>query len=139
MKLRSVGRLASSSFFFVLLASQPSWSSEEAEKPRVRDGESHGTQGDNDKLVKSVAARSVAAGQLDAKSLVTPGGSFVHSIPVPLPPGAGSHQPQLSLDYHSSMPNGLLGVGWVLTGLPAVTRVNTGARSRVCGAGLLLV
>ncbi len=54
-------------------------------------------------------------------------GSFSHTIPIKVPAGTGGVAPQLSLYYNSSMPNGMLGVGWQLGGLPIITRMNYGS------------
>jgi Salmonella virulence plasmid 65kDa B protein len=43
------------------------------------------------------------------------------SIPLPLPPGRGALQPQLTLAYSTGSPNGPFGLGWALS-LPQVRR-----------------
>jgi virulence plasmid B protein/VCBS repeat protein len=43
-------------------------------------------------------------------------------VPIQVPPGVGGVEPKLSLAYNSRNPNGMLGVGWTLTGLPSITR-----------------
>jgi hypothetical protein len=53
-------------------------------------------------------------------------GSFQHRFPIALPDGRKGVQPDLELIYDSNAPNGILGVGWVLGGLPAITRANYG-------------
>jgi RHS repeat-associated protein len=53
-------------------------------------------------------------------------GTFSHSIPLKLPPGRRGMAPALALTYSAGAPSGLFGVGWGLSGLPAVVRVNTG-------------
>lgn len=67
---------------------------------------------------------------LPFQSMVTPlrapgpsmNGSFNYSVPIELPSARGP-VPQLQLAYDSSIGNGLLGVGWMLAGIPAITRV----------------
>ncbi|WP_315836925.1 FG-GAP-like repeat-containing protein [Bradyrhizobium prioriisuperbiae] len=49
-------------------------------------------------------------------------GNFTVTIPIDVPPGIGQAQPSLSLRYSSGGVNGLLGVGWQLTGFSAITR-----------------
>ena len=57
---------------------------------------------------------------------VNPDGSYSHSIPIAMPPGTAGVMPKLSLNYNSNGQNGLLGVGWSLSGLPHITRMNWG-------------
>jgi YD repeat-containing protein len=49
-------------------------------------------------------------------------GSAELSVPIDVPPGTSGMMPHLSLNYSSSNGNGYVGVGWTLTGLPAITR-----------------
>jgi len=41
-------------------------------------------------------------------------GSANFGVPIKVPPGRGGIQPNIQLQYNSSLPNGLLGVGWTL-------------------------
>ncbi len=52
--------------------------------------------------------------------------TFNHQIPIKLPGGANGMQPDLALVYSPGAGNGIVGVGWQLTGLPIITRVNYG-------------
>ncbi|MGB9746358.1 MAG: SpvB/TcaC N-terminal domain-containing protein, partial [Bacteroidales bacterium] len=54
---------------------------------------------------------------------VTTGGIFSYAIPVFVPPGTAGMAPQLSIVYTSSLYNGLLGMGWDISGLSAIVRV----------------
>ena len=47
---------------------------------------------------------------------VSAGGNAVYRLPLELPAVAGGHNPQLALNYNSNVENGLLGMGWFLTG-----------------------
>ena len=53
---------------------------------------------------------------------VTEGGSASISIPIQVVRGLAGMEPQLSLSYSSGAGNGLLGIGWTLTGPSAITR-----------------
>ncbi|MBL8034579.1 MAG: hypothetical protein JNJ69_12820, partial [Leptospiraceae bacterium] len=57
---------------------------------------------------------------------VNPDGSFSHTIPIEIPNGRNGLQPKLALNYNSNSGNGAIGVGWSLSGLPAITRMNYG-------------
>lgn len=49
-------------------------------------------------------------------------GSGSHSVPIQLPLGPAGFGPTLALQYHTGNSNGLLGVGWKLSGLTMVSR-----------------
>lgn len=53
---------------------------------------------------------------------VTESGAATITIPIQVPRGIGGMEPQLSLNYSSGTGNGLLGLGWALSGPSAVTR-----------------
>ncbi len=66
---------------------------------------------------------------VEAQQMVTPGsfevtsdGAATYTIPIAMPPGTGGMVPSISLDYNSNRPNGLLGVGWTLSGLTVISR-----------------
>lgn len=49
-------------------------------------------------------------------------GGAIYNIPINLPEGLGGITPQLSISYNSQSQNGLLGWGWDLIGISAITR-----------------
>ncbi len=72
---------------------------------------------------------------LPGKFDVSPQGSASFSIPISVPPGTGGMIPSLSLDYTSGGGDGLLGVGWSVDGLMAITRCpQTAAQDGVIGS-----
>ena len=53
---------------------------------------------------------------------VTPSGAASYHIPIKIPSGVAGVQPDLSLTYSSQSGNGLMGIGWGLSGLSAIGR-----------------
>jgi hypothetical protein len=69
-----------------------------------------------------VTAAAQAQMSLPGKFEVTDTGSASYTIPISIVPGTAGLEPKLSLQYDSRSGNGLLGLGWSLAGLPAITR-----------------
>jgi hypothetical protein len=70
------------------------------------------------------AGAPVVAGRTPTSFDVSSSGAALYTIPLWMPPGIGALQLDLALQYSSRAPNGLLGQGWALTGLSAITRCN---------------
>lgn len=52
----------------------------------------------------------------------TDGGAAGYNVPIVVPPGRAGIEPKLSLNYNSRNGNGLMGMGWSLSGLSAMHR-----------------
>lgn len=77
-------------------------------------------------------------GALEGRFDVDAQGAATYSIPLQVPPGTHGIEPKLSLAYRSTGGNGPVGMGWMLSGLPMITRcqrtvAQDGANSPVNG------
>ncbi len=72
-------------------------------------------------LLSSVAQAGLV-GSLVGKADVSASGAATYKIPIEMPAGVNGLQPSLSLRYNSLRGNGLLGLGWKLSGQSEITR-----------------
>ncbi|MFQ6162314.1 FG-GAP-like repeat-containing protein [Sinorhizobium meliloti] len=71
----------------------------------------------------ALAAADDEAGSDKGRFSVTSSGSAIYTIKVQIPPGVQGYQPALSFGYNSTSQNGLLGIGWNLSGFSKISRV----------------
>ena len=80
---------------------------------------------DHSLVLQSNVTAGTAVGSIPGQFEVDPSGAAGYSIPVAVPPGVAGMAPELSFEYSSRAGNSLLGVGWSLQGLSAISRCST--------------
>ena len=96
-------------------------------------------QAQNNHVVKvPTPDEEVVVGAIGGTVDVSALGGATYTIPIQVPEGLGGVQPNLSITYNSQSGNGLLGWGWNLGGMSAITRVGRTLYhdGEVCGVGL---
>lgn len=68
--------------------------------------------------------QTCAVGEIPIKSGLSPTGARTYDVPLDIYSGVRGFQPQLSISYNSQQGNGVMGVGWSLSGLSAISRVH---------------
>ena len=68
------------------------------------------------------ATAAPAVGSIPAEFNVSPTGAATYEIPIECPTGVGGLKPELKFVYSSQLGDGLLGCGWTISGLSAITR-----------------
>ena len=84
------------------------------------------TAAQQDDLVREGNATTVAVTQAKTGESVSSSGAFTYTLPIQVPPGMRGAQPSLALVYSSQVGSGIAGMGWTLTGIPVIHRINTG-------------
>src|SRR5574340_557976 len=105
-------------------------------------------------LVSALQTLAYAASPMTTSGqfAVSETGAATYTIPIQVPPGVAGIEPKLALTYNSQAGNGLLGVGWSLSGLSVITRcprtlaqdgvregINYDANDRYCLDGQRLI
>ncbi|WP_444894462.1 RHS repeat-associated core domain-containing protein [Microbulbifer sp. TRSA001] len=101
-------------------------------------------------LIEPELENANIAGSLSGTAAVSPSGAATYNLQLELPQGSGGHTPELSLGYSSQGRNGLMGLGWGISGLSVIrychrtlvhddSEVLLGEKDRFCVDGQRLV
>lgn len=67
-------------------------------------------------------AQTTVAGSTPGQFSVSDAGAATYRIPIQVPPGVAGMEPKLEMVYNSHAGNSIVGMGWGLAGLSAITR-----------------
>ncbi len=73
-------------------------------------------------ITPPAASSPITPGVINGNLDVSPSGAATYQVPLTLPPGTAGMTPELSFVYNSQGENGLLGVGWSISGLSSISR-----------------
>ncbi|MGP4846196.1 RHS repeat-associated core domain-containing protein [Marinobacter sp. 1Y8] len=65
------------------------------------------------------------AGETSGQFSVDQTGAATYNLPLKLAPGLNGHQPKLAINYNNRAGNGILGMGWHLSGMQSIQRCST--------------
>jgi len=74
-------------------------------------------------------------GQTAGSFAVAASGAATYKIPLTVPPGTAGMEPKLALSYNSQSGNGLMGVGWSISGFSVIGRCAETVAQDAVGAG----
>lgn len=64
-----------------------------------------------------------AVGEIPMSASSSPSGAMSYSVPIEVPPGRQGAQPEIAIAYNSLGGNGVMGMGWGISGLSSLARV----------------
>ena len=65
---------------------------------------------------------SFRVGAVDGTFNVSPSGAATYQIPIECPPALSNMQPNISLVYNSQADDGIMGIGWQISGISSITK-----------------